>query len=228
MKEFGKILGLTLGFGILAAVLASISSRPVAATNTSPVLVTNTTAQAVPVSQTGTWNVGITGTPTVRLANGSTVGINNTATSPVLVRDVDNAARHAIQSTLSPLSLFVSDFSTSASGTVFTVPAGERLVIESVSIEVDAPSGQKVRARITASLSGDVFWFPPLTLQGSFPVPIPGATTTVVQDVWVAHLPARIYASAGAPITFTFERQQTAAGAAWATITISGYLVDLP
>jgi hypothetical protein len=226
MKEFGKILGLTLGFGILAVVLASIPSRPVAqAAGSAPVIVTNTPAQAVPVSQTGTWNVGITGTPTVGLANGSTVGINNTATTPVLVRDVDNAARHAIQSTLS---LIVPDVSDSASGTVFAVPAGERLVIESVSIEADAPSGQKVRARITASLSGNVFWFPPLTLEGSFPVPIPFTTTTVVDDVWAAHLPARIYASAGTPITFTFERQQTASGPAFATITISGYLVDLP
>lgn len=66
MKEFGKILGLTLGFGILAALLASIPSRPVAqAAGSAPVIVTNTPAQAVPVSQTGTWNVGITGTPTV-------------------------------------------------------------------------------------------------------------------------------------------------------------------
>lgn len=159
MKRFGKILGLALGFGILAAVLAYIPSRPVAqAAGSAPVVVTNTTAQPVPVAQSGTWNVGITGTPTVGLANGSTVGINNTATTPVLVRDVDNAARHAIQSTLS---LIVPDVSDSASGTVFTVPTGERLVIESVSIEADAPSGQKVRARITASLSGNVFWFPP-------------------------------------------------------------------
>lgn len=56
MKQFGKIVGLALGFGILAAVLASIPSRPVAqAAGAAPVFVTNTGAtQAVPVSPQGT------------------------------------------------------------------------------------------------------------------------------------------------------------------------------
>jgi hypothetical protein len=61
-------------------------------------LVTNIASQAVPVSlsgttvpgavsatQSGTWNVGITGTPSVN--------VGNSASSPVLVRDVDNPVR---------------------------------------------------------------------------------------------------------------------------------------
>lgn len=70
MKQVGKVSLVTLGFGVLIAVLGSISSGSVGAQGGPPggldVTVVNT---PLPVSaqQSGAWNVGINGTPTVAM-----------------------------------------------------------------------------------------------------------------------------------------------------------------
>src|SRR5262252_6427925 len=110
-----------------------------------PITGTATVSGTVGATQSGTWNVGITGipsvdvgTPTVNLGAGNTVGINGTvqvgssASSPVLVRDLDAAARHAFQASTT---LTLSGSTTIQEATITSVPTGKRLVIESIIVQ---------------------------------------------------------------------------------------------
>ena len=92
MKQFGKLMLLTLGFGLLAALTGLVGPQPkrtnaagaalaVAVTNTPGVNVANTpnvnvaNTPAVNANQAGNWNVGINGTPNVNIANTPTVNL---------------------------------------------------------------------------------------------------------------------------------------------------------
>lgn len=238
MKQFGKLMSLALGFGLLAAVLSYIPSRPAAAMGAAPVLVTNMGAsQAVPVSpqgttpvsgtvaatQNGTWNVGISGTPTVNLGAGNTVGINgslqvgNTASSPVLVRDVDNAARLAFQASAS---ITLADGTTFATSTITTVPAGKRLVIEYISALAATQTGQKALAQIQVYQGTTPYLHRvALSLQGTF------TTSFGTGDEFVAGQSTRLYADAGTAVIVEIGRSASS-GAAKGVFVISGYLVD--
>ncbi len=216
MKQFAKVLLLTLGFGVLAVVLGFVTSGQVGAQDPGPpggldVHVVNT-----PLPVTGT--VGISGTPTVNLGAGNTVGINgtvkvgNSASSPVLVRDVDDAARSAFHASAD---VGIPDTRSEGLATITTVPAGKRLVIEYVSILAQAPTGQKLFAQITVFVdSVGQNHFITLTPQGAF-------SST---DVFTAAQPTRLYADAGTNVTASLFRNATT-GVVGNTVAISGYLV---
>ena len=196
MKQFGKLLLVTLGFGILTAVLSFVTSGPVGAQF--PVLPDSVNVKVVntplPVSLQGTGN--ITGS----------VSITNAATSPALMRDVDNPARHA----------FERSFSCTASTDVactdnFFVPAGQRLVIEYVSAVVILPPGQKGLFRVTTIVQSDT----PLTHH---------ILLSTQGDLLVASTPTRLYADPGTRINFVAVRDTP--GAITLRGTISGYLVN--
>jgi len=89
------------------------SQLPLHVTGSTTVTGAVTVAGTVAATQSGLWNVGITGVPNV--------SVTNPATSPVLVRDVDNAARSFITLELSP-----------TSNPTYTVPAGKILVLEQI------------------------------------------------------------------------------------------------
>ena len=221
MKQFGKIFCLALGFGILAAVLASVPSRPVAqAMGAAPVLVTNTTAQAVPTSaqgttaiagtvqaqQNGTWNVGINGNVTV----------GNTASSPVLVRDVDNPARHPFQKLLCS---GLANFACQGAPPSFTVDSGKQLVIEFVAWSCTTQSSSSISSvvLISAPSSGDfngAFWLsvPPLG---------PSATSFASQLT-------RIYAGPTTIPTVQVVGSATASSPAGCFVQLSGSEVSVP
>ena len=220
MKQFGKILALTVGFGILAAVLASVPSRPVAqAMGAAPVFVTNPGSSPVPVSYPTTPTVNVGNTPTVNLGVGNTVGINgsvqvgNTATSPVLVRDVDNAARHAF---VASGSLVISGTDLTSPFTPLTiVPMGKRLVIEYVSVNVAAGAAQHLELRLITSLGTEypIALGPPLTF---------GTGSLSTTD----HL-TRIYIGPGGPtLGMILNRDTSSGGNAILNISIDGYLLD--
>ncbi len=145
MKQFCKILALTLGFGILAAVLSLVHTRPAGAQGGATPIKVNVVNRAT---------------------SPALVKVLNTAAIPVLVRDVDNAARHAFQA-----QVVVSLSATTArnSAAITTVPAGKRLVIEYVSVLASGPTGQRYQASIgvrqgtTAGL-----YFLALSPQGTF------------------------------------------------------------
>ncbi len=197
MKQFGKILALTLGFGILAAVLSLVNTRPAGAQGAATPIV------ATPIK------VNVVN----RATSPALVKVLNTAATPVLVRDVDNAARHAFQA---QVSVSLSATTPRAQATITTVPAGKRLVIEYVSALVIGPTGQRYQASIGVTQGSTTgAYYVPLSLQGTFDS----------DDQLVAGQPTRLYSDAGSQVVVELVRSATA-GTAFGTFTVSGYLVD--
>src|SRR5450759_3881323 len=86
MRRIVNFTAVVLALGILAVSLSWVASKPVDAAVAAAVQVVNTPLPVQGnVNATVTGNVGLTGSPTVT--------IGNSATSPVPVRDADNAAR---------------------------------------------------------------------------------------------------------------------------------------
>jgi len=179
-KNYRFFAGLLIG----VLTLYGVNTTPVQGDSTKDVVVVNTNANPVPVSGTVTGtvtgSVSITGTPTVNLA-----------TSPVLVRDVDNPGRHAFQAE--------PDFCTSAETTCFvffTVPANQLLVIETVSIQSQVPPGQHVTASLTITSNTSASYRLPMELQGTFP----SGTLITPADILSGLLPVRLYAKPGSTV----------------------------
>jgi hypothetical protein len=213
MKQFGKIMLIGLGFGILAVVLSTIPLAPVSgAPGPAPVIVTNTplpvqgivnAAQSgtwgVNAAQSGAWNVGITG---------------NTSANPLFVRDADNPAKQPFNSQCGVnLGNGLCDFA--------AVPAGKELVVEMFSVLVLMNIGDRpLQANLlgTANGTGYVLNYP-LSFNG---------TQTGVADIWVVQQPlTRAYADPDAAPPSCFVG--TILGQAQsATCEISGYLVNVP
>ncbi len=169
------------------------------------VSVTNT--PTVLAKQGGPWNVGISGTPTVQ--------IDNAANAPVFVREVDNPARHAFQSSI----LFdIPDSFIEVCPTLATVPIGKRMVIQYVSARVTLPfSDQKIdEIRLRTTVNG-VEAFHDLKVE----------PTGVFNRFRVAQ-PVQVYADPSALVELCVSRTLTAGMAPFNSATLSGYLVDIP
>ena len=81
MKRFSKLFLITLGFGILGAILSIVPNHPVAAAIVTPVNVVNT---PLPVA----------------VSSLPPVAVTNTSTAPLFVRDVDNSANEPFAAAL--------------------------------------------------------------------------------------------------------------------------------
>ena len=203
------VIGTRFVVGVIA-VLATITtfgqgSRPpsdVNVVNTPNVNVVNT--PTVDARQLGSWSVGINGTPNV------TVG--NTAGDPVLVRNVENAARHPFHATAD---CFTNELSCST--TIAFVPAGKRLLIEYVSLQATSlPSGQVATMIIS-------------TLLGTRPAahyfsPTPPAT--MLGTVTRAGLGQQVRIHAGTETNVSVSGIKGVSGFGAFSFTISGYLED--
>lgn len=223
MKQFGKILGLGLGFGILAAVLGSIPSRPVIAAGGAPVMVTNIPLPVsgtvgvnnFPVTQSVSGTVGINNFPStqnVSLGAGSSVNVTNPPGSPLLVRDVDNPGRHRFQ-VGTTCTAFAGSFACIAS---FAVPANKLLVIETVSADVAVPAGEKVQVVWTIVQGSSMVAYPsPVQLNGTF----------FTRDSFSAMFAVRLYADPGTTVNVTLGRNDSTGNGDLGAF-ISGYLVD--
>jgi hypothetical protein len=173
-----------------------------------PVTVVNTTTNPVPVVQQGA--LTINGTPNVNVAN--------SAASPVLVRSVDSGA-------VQPVQLIVEFFIV---GTLFartnfyTVPDGKRLVIEYFSSFIEPPTGQHVlRAFVfTQNAAGGTTGelYAPLQFNGSDGVGFDSFTSGGL---------VKAYVEAGGKVTGQIDRD-TSDGVTLGTITVSGYLINVP
>lgn len=134
MKQFGKIMLMVFGVGILAAGLSSIPSRPAVASVAAQVQVVNT---PLPVQGTvdvsnfpPTQNVAITGTPTVNanVTFPSSVDVANPATAPLFVVNLDEPGRTPYQ----PVSACVAA-NISCESVFPGVPSNHRLVLQHIS-----------------------------------------------------------------------------------------------
>lgn len=98
-----------------------------------------------------------------------------------------------------------------------TVPAGKRLVVESIAAEVRVPSGQKVLVSVFVSRVTGGMTFPlPTTHQGAF----------FGQEVFQGAQAFRLYADPGMSVGAVVSRDLDT-GNANVFVTFSGYFVDL-
>ena len=132
------------------------------------------------------------------------------------VRDVDNPARQPVQADAECSSEQLGCFLT-----IYTVPAGKRLVIEYASMEANIPEGQITQLRVTTVAGG-------VPSGHRLPLSAPSVTfgsggghlTSVGQQV-------RLYADPGTSVVVVSLRTSNV-GTATFRFTISGHLVDVP
>ena len=137
------------------------------------------------------------------------------------IHDVDNGARQPVQFNFGVAG---STSSVSVSGNAYQVPAGKRLVIETITGKIIPASNggagvQSVDASIFVTQGGastqHFLPFNPFNPSG-----------------YIMALPVRFYADAGTSVAFFLSRTdpsgQPPVGAWGGTLSVSGYLVNLP
>jgi hypothetical protein len=124
MSNLGKVLSIASVFALLVMVLTFLPAHRVGAAPTPSTVNVDVVNTPLPV----TGSVGLSG---------------NTAASPLLVRDVDNPARHRFQQLLT-----LGSDPNGGGELKIIVPANQLLVIETVSALFNLPTGEK---------PGDVF-----------------------------------------------------------------------
>jgi hypothetical protein len=166
MTHFIKITLAALGLGLFAVVLLSIPRHSVkaataAATPSLPVTVVNTplpVSGTVSANQSGAWTVGVNNFPA-----STPISFSNTSTTPLFV-DTERAARENVSYECT------TSIPASGGGDVvclpgYTVPAGQILVIDSVSLFVYLDTGTQISsaALLIKPSSGATQFFFPLT-----------------------------------------------------------------
>jgi len=193
----------------LTIIAAAVTVQSAFSAQTSPpgpdVRVINTQTNPVPVTLTGN------------------LAVDTSTNAPLLVRDVDNPARQPVIRLADDVNVLVGE--TQASKQMYTVPAGKRLVIEFVSVRTFVgPPGQKLFVAVGVSdgqTTYDINLAP--TLVGTFTVGTGGTTG----DRSAISQQTRLYANAGDTVR-AFVQKNDDVGAGQATITVMGYLVDVP
>ena len=194
-----------------------------------PVTVVNPPSNPVPVNVTGTvpvtgsvnaavtGNVGIVGTPTVSVQTPSAppTSVNGQTITPVLVRDMDERARHPFAH------IFTCGINTGGGVVctdVFRVPEQKELVIEYVQFYALEPTGNTALTYLlntSVAGLGYTFYYPRGTLTW------PGVPMT--------HELTRIYADPGSVITFNGVASTSVTGSAISFhATVYGYTIDVP
>ena len=197
------------------------------------VVIVNTPAQPVPTAVQSlpsiTGNVSVTNTPTVNLQSGAAVGIsptNNTVRigNVVSVTDTDSPVNQPVDvlvgGTFSGLLVATPNGCIFVAGTCTggTVPAGKRLVLESVGADVRVPVGQKVLVSGNALRNG---------IGMTHPIPMTGQGTFFGRDVFHGARQLRLYLDPGMSVGAVVERDNNS-GDGSISLTFSGYFVDLP
>jgi hypothetical protein len=241
MKRFMYIMLLTLGFGLLAALsprfstpstIKAAGSAPVTVTNTPlPVMVNNfpagqTVSGTVAVSNfpatqpvSGTVTANITGTPAVTLSS--------TASTPVFV-DANGPARSpAFGSCSAPTGVFgdAGCNLTINSTTVTTVPSGEVLVTDTVSVLISLATGSKVGRGV--ELFGNLAPGEDTLAQHIFVPPTLTATNYVSSDSYQFAGPVTLYVSAGKELRCLISTTDTSQSGQISCF-FTGHLVAVP
>jgi hypothetical protein len=144
------------------------------------------------------------------------VFVTNDAAHPVPVTSLDDPGRQAF-------AFFQNDsFGSPEDSHVeqFTVPTGERLVIQSVSINaaVDIGTGQKiVSTAVQAHVNGH--------LEDYIMAPTFTGTSTSARDLYTVSQPTTIYADGGTDV-LVFAVRNTFSGGAIMNGSVQGYLID--
>lgn len=203
-------------FLVYAAVILSPTRAPAPQSPPSaPVTVVNTTANPVPVIQQGP--VTLNGTPNVNIANTPNVNVANTAASPVLVRSVDSGSAEPVEASVA----FPSGRGTSViAGSLYTVPAGKRLVVEHVSAVCSVRTGTRLEyASIGTLPAGN--GGPALYL-----IPVLTGPSSLGGDSFVISQAVKFYVSAGEQLYVAAYETTVTDGVG--TFSFTGYLVNAP
>ena len=133
--------------------------------------------------------------------------------SPLIVRDLDNPARQPVQKS----SFCSAGIGFGCSATIYTVPAGKRLVIEYVSMSANVAPGLVGQLLVQTILDGELVSF---GLPLSSPSGIGAAGVRVAQAL-------RLYADPGTNVVVVGSRDGLVSSADF-LFALSGYLVDIP
>ncbi len=217
------------------SMLTCVLVAPVHAQRSTPVTVVNPPTSPLPVSPQGTVavqgdvvvtnapDVNVQSLPPVALDGTPTVVIGNGFGEEIPVRDAGGPALQPWHATVN-----IDLASDQASDRVIFpnvglgVPAGKRLVIETVTAQAIVPRDQTPFVTLTLAVEGlgvngfmQAFPVVELTRMGAF---------DGVRDRWVATHAVRLYAN---QVSVNFSRAPGFAAPASLTATVSGHLVDL-
>ena len=219
------------GFAIFVVSLTLSMPGHVSATPPVPVVPVNVTNTPLPVNvqgtqsvsgtvaaaQSGLWNVGITGLPPVTLQAGATVTVANSAAQAVPVVDV---------TTSQPIQLLSGDgcefdaISKQCSLDLVTVPAGHRLVLESVSGIIGIPAGDTLYYALILQGCGQGCTAKPWQFVVPQLIGTPGGT----MQMFAFNHHTRMYWDEGQTVRFSAIKDRDTAGG-FANATFSGYLI---
>jgi hypothetical protein len=160
------------------------------------VVVVNTAAQPVPTSVQGTVNASVQGT--------------------VSVKSVDQPA---LQPFADIKSLSLDDGEAQGFIDFDPVPAGKRLVIETVTARAQAAAGQIWDVHLFVKTSG---------VSIAHTLEMSTFQTVGYIDIRTATLPVRLYADAGSQVRVFGHRQVDNTGLAGVDVTLSGHYVNVP
>jgi hypothetical protein len=137
------------------------------------------------------------------------------------VQVVNTPARTAVgltaNTTIFPVGLGNTDSFQDFSGNTYTVPAGQRLVVESASVQFFLPTGQiPLNVFVGLGAGQDRFLVVPVFV-GAVPGAVPG------QDLYEASLNIKAYADPGVTPSLSCERGPTAGGFAECFATLYGH-----
>jgi hypothetical protein len=195
-KSLTALVGLLAFVSIVIALVPFVSRGQGNSQNGPPpfdVKVINSPSQPVPVT--------------------GTVSVSNLGSAPLPVQDVDSPGRQPV----------TADGSCSGSGctaTVYTVPAGKRLIVEYASITANIPAGKVARWRLFTNTGGQ---------QGNelnFPLTQPPVIFGIISQS-TAGQQVRLYAEAGSEVRMNGTTSDNALPSNY-IFSISGYIVDVP
>lgn len=146
------------------------------------------------------------------------VTVVNSASSPVLTRDSDSPGRNAVK---------IESVRSGIAGEIFatyTVPAGQRLIIDSFSGEFITTEGIKpTLIRIVAGATGLIFGGG----TSQYATPIFVATQTS-GDIYTFALESHLFAEGGQLVLVVANTTIGSAGIVFVDVTITGHLISMP
>jgi hypothetical protein len=136
-----------------------------------------------------------------------------------------NAARQPVQ--FEGVVTFANGSSAATSNVAFTVPAGKRLVIETIGILIAVPTGQQIDVSVTVTSGQSGIGQSQLDYHLPF-----GSKFTVLggEDTYIGTFPVRLYADPGTKPDLFIQRNSEQGGSSLdgGHVSFSGYLVNLP
>ena len=143
MKKLGSILLGAFLLGIVVVAVSLLTSAPAPAAPTVPPIPVAVVNTPLPVnaSISGIPTVNVSGLPAVQLSGTPTVNLSTSSSNPLYV-DADRSARNSFSA-----SCDTSNYDPTAgqaSCTIFTIPAGRQVVIESVACTAEVAAGQGI------------------------------------------------------------------------------------